>query len=177
MDICDSDNEKVIDLKPELGCEISNTYEVKPEASLSTSNNTEYLMVQDSNIKTEMIKQSVVEPQDAINEMQIKHEVNSDSDIEVDLAYKIIDTFNVCELKTFKQECEKISLHTDTLLPIQRANNKPTSLKVELDTITDLDYEMTSDLNVLGKNVHYDDLSLEDGVNKKPVHSMQSKGM
>ena len=167
--MCDGDynDKKVINIEPEVYCEIYNNPDilVKTETSDSTSDN---------------IKQSVDQPQNTIDEVQIKHEVDSDSDIEVDLAYRVIDTFNVGDVKMFKQEGEKISSYTETSLKIDFQNyHKHTQSKVEVD------YEIANDLKVSDKeeivivkgNVDCENLTSKDDVNKKPVHQLQSKGM
>ena len=105
--IGDSQDNKVID-KLKLCCEICSNHNIsiKCEDSNSKSNNTEDLHLKDDSddIKTEYIKPSGDPPQNETDAFQIKPEVNGDSDIEVDLAYRIIDTFNICKVKTFKQE-------------------------------------------------------------------------
>ena len=68
----------------------------------------------DSDDKTYNIRSSGDDPPNIIGDAKIKQEVDSDSDIEVDLAYRVIDTFDVREGKSFKQEDDNISLDTDT---------------------------------------------------------------
>ena len=137
MGICHLDDKQVIDMKLELCCDICNNpkVSVKCETSEPSSND---LRIQDGFddkiiCKTDTINLSDDHPQNAIDELQIKHEVNSDPDIEVDLAYRIIDTFNRCELKMFKREDEKISPDTETLLKVGQTDIKQTQLKVEVD--------------------------------------------
>ena len=71
------------------------------------------------NIKIDTIMLSEDQPQNSIHELQIKHKVNTDSDIEVDLAYMIIDTFNSFEVKMFKQEDDRSSPDTEQLLNVR----------------------------------------------------------
>ena len=106
MGVGDSEENRVNDIKQELCCEIYNTpgISIKSEAGNSTCNNTEDLCLKDDYDDNINIDQSGDQPQNSIDVVQIKHELNGDSDIEVDCAYRIIDTLNVCEIKTFKQE-------------------------------------------------------------------------
>ena len=169
-----SDDKKTIDIKLEPCCKICNNPKVpiKPKASGSTSNKPEYLSHQDgasdeTNTKTDGIMQPDNQAQNGINGIKIKHEIDSNSDI-------------VCQVKTFKREGEQILSDTKTLLNIDQ-----TQIKVEVDNEIDLDYHMTNNVNVCDKentalrkeNVDYDNLNLEDAVNKQPVHQLQSKGM
>ena len=185
MGIGDYGDKKAIDIKLELCCEVSNNSNVslKPEASVSTCNKTGYLRQHDgsedeTNTKTDNIIQADIKLQNANNKMQIKHELVSDSDIEVDFAYRIIDTFNICEVKTFKREGEQILPDTKTL------KIDSTQIKVEVDNQSDLDYHMTNKVNVCSnektaprkENVDYDNRNLNDDVNKHVRH-LQSKGM
>ena len=187
-----SDDKKEIDIKQELFCEKCNNpnISVKPEANDSTGNNTEYSRLQDvsndkTNIKTDTIKQSEDQPQNSIDEVQIKREINSDSDIEVDLAYSIIDTFNACEVKIFKREDGTISPDSEKLSKVRQTNNNKIQLNEEDDNKTDFNYVITNNLNVCDKekiafikeNVDYDGINIEDDVNKKTDHQRQSKGM
>ena len=173
------------DFKLEPCCEICNPpkISIKLEPNRFTSDKPEYLRHMDgsddkSSINTDIIMQSDNLAQNLSHEMQIK-EVDNDSDVVVDLAYKIIDTSNVCELKIFKREGEKIVPDTKPLFKIDQ-----TQLIVEVDNKIDLGYEMTDNLNVCDKekmalkkeSVDYDNLILEDDVNKQPVQ-LQSKGM
>ena len=182
MSIIDSDDKQIIDIKQELFCEKCNNpkISVRPEANDSTSNDTEYSRLQDvsndkTNIKTDTIKQSEDQHQNSNHELQIKHEVNNDSDIGVDFAYRIIDTFTACEVKMFKREDDKSSPDTETLLKVKQTNKRQIQLKLEVDNKTDLNYDMANNLNVCDKekiafmkeNVDYDDLNIEDNVNKK----------
>ena len=182
MGIGDSDDKHKLEL-----CNNPNV-SVKREASDSSSDDLEDLRIQDGfddkiYIKTDTINPSEDQRQISINELQIKHEVNSDPDIEVDLAYRIIDTFNPCEVKMFKREDEKISLDTKTLLKVGQTNIKQPQLKVDVDKKTD--YEIINNLNVsenekiefVKENMDYDNLNLEDDVNQNPVHQLQIKGM
>ena len=172
MSICDSDDKKVIDIKPEVCCEICNNsnIQVKPEVGDTTSNAEEDLRLQNCSDDKTNIVQSGDQPQNVTGEVQIK-QVDSDSDIEVDLAYRIIDTFNVCDVKTFKQENETISSDTKTSSEIGLQNDhNQTDLKVEADSNTaiveNLDYKISNDLN----GSEYDE-------NKNPVYQLHSKGM
>ena len=173
------------DIKLEPCCEICNPpkISIKLEANRFTGNKPEYLRHMDgsddkSGIKTDITMQSDNQAQNLSNEMQIK-EVDNDSDFDVDLAYKIIDTSNVCEVNAFKREGEKILPDTKPLLKIDQ-----TQLRVEVDNTIDSSYKMTNTLNVCDKektalkkeNVDYDNLILEDDVNKQHVQ-LQSKGM
>ena len=186
MGIGDLDDKQAVDIKLELCCDICNnpSVSVKREASDSSSNDTEDLRIKDGfddniNIKTYTINPSVDQHQNEINELHIKHEVNSDPDIEVDLAYRIIDTFNPSDI--FKREDEKFSPDNKTLLKVGQTNINQLQLKVDKKT----DYVMTNNLNVCEKekipfvkeNVDYDNLNLEDDVSKNLVHQLQSKGM
>ena len=101
-----------------------------------------------TNIKTLNMRQTDDQPHNVIDEVQIKQELHSDSDIEVGLAYRIIDTFDVSEVRTFKQESEQLSPDTETSLKIGQTNNKQTQLKVEMDNKSNLDCEMMDTLNV-----------------------------
>ena len=131
----------------------------------------------ETNTKTDAIMQ----PDNQVkNGIKIKHEIDSNSDIEVDLAYRIIDTFNVCQVKSFKQEDEKILPDTNALLIIDQ-----THTKVEVDKQIGLDVGISSNVNVCDKektamrteNVDYDNLNLEDDMNKQHFHKLQIKGM
>ena len=183
MGSCDSDDQKVNKL--ELCCEVSNNPKVliTPEVG-----DTEDLKLQGgaddkSNITTDKFKQSWDQHQTANDEVQIKQEVDSDSDTEMDSAYRIIGTFNVCEVKTFKREDEMISPDTETSLRIGPKNDI-NQAEVEVDNKANLDYALTNKLNVCAKdnitfikeNVHYNSLNSKDGVNKNNVHQSQSKG-
>ena len=189
MGISDPDDEKVVDVKLEPCCEIHNNPKtpVTPEACFSTSNKPEYVShhigSDDTHIKTYNIKQSEDQFHNATNEVHIKQELNSDSDIEVGLAYRIIDTVNVCEVNTFKQEYEKMSSDTVTSLKIGQINIEETQLKVEVDNKRDLRYEKTNNLNVcnnakiafIKENVEYDNINLEDDVSKR-INQQWRKG-
>ena len=168
-----SDDKKEIDIKLELCCIICNnsTVSVKPEAADSTSNNADYLRQQDDsndkcNIKIDTIKQSEDQPQNSINEVPIKLEVNSDSDIEVDLTYRIIDTFNACEVKIFKREDEKISPDSEKLLKIIIEN------KIQLNGEEDKEK-----IAFMKEHADCDGINIEDDVNKKNDNQRHSKGM
>ena len=176
MGIGDLDDKQAIDIKLELCCD-NPSVSVKREASDSSSNDTEDLSIRDGfddniNIKTYTINPSGDQHQNAINELHIKHEVNSDPDIEVDLAYRIIDTFNPSDI--IKREDEKFSPDNKTLLKVGQTNINQLQLKVEVDKKTD--YVMSNNLNVC-ENVDYDNLNLEDDVSKHLVQQLQSKGM
>ena len=185
MGIGDYGDKKAIGIKLELCCEVSNNSNVslKPEASVSKCNKTDYLRQPDgsedeTNTKTDNIIQPDIQPQNENNKMQIKNELVSDSDIEVGLAYRIIDTFNICEVKTFKREGEQILPDTKPL------KIDSTQIKVEVDNQLDLDYHMTNKVNVCSsvktslrkEHVDYDNQNLTDDVNKHVCH-LQSKGM
>ena len=165
---------------------------MQPEVMGSTIHNAEHFILQDSpdyktNITTDVIKQSVDQTQNIIDVVQVKHEIDSDSDIEVDLAYRIIDTFNVCEVESFKQEVESISSDTETSLKIELQNDeKQTQIKVEVDNkkdiLEDLDYREHNNLNVCDNNIvimneNEDCMNIEDDMNKTSVHRLQIKGM
>ena len=145
----------------------------------------EYVSHQDGSYDKSNVKQPGDQSQNTIDVVQIKQEVHSNSDIEVDVAYGTIDTFNPCEVKTFNQEDEKISPDTKTPLKIGQTNNEHTQLKVEVDTNTDIDSEMTNSLNVCDKqqnasirdHVDYDTLTREDQVHKRPVYQLHTRGM
>ena len=185
MDIGDSDDKKAIDIKLEPCCKKCNNTKISimPEAGSSTRNTPEFFNHQDgssdeTNIKPDDIIQSDNHAQNIINGIKINHEIDSNSDIEVDFAYRIIDTFNVCEVKTFKREGE----NTKTLLKIDQ-----TQIKVEVGNQIDLDYHnnMTNNVNVCDKeknvmrkeNVDYDNLNSEDDMNKQHFPQLQIKGM
>ena len=167
-----SDDKSRLDIKLEPCCEMCNPSKISINPSRSGSDDKVC-------IKTDTI-QSDNQAQNFANEMHIKIEVDNDSDVEVDLVYKIIDTSNFCEVETFKREDEKILPDTKPLLKINE-----TQLRVEVDNKIDLGYDLTNQLNVCDKeetalknvNVDYDNLNLEDYVNKQPVHQLQSKGM
>ena len=170
-----SDDKKEIDIKLELCCIICNnsTVSVKPEAADSTSNNADDLRQQDDsndkcNIKIDTIKQSEDQPQNSINEVPIKREVNIDSDIEVDLTYRIIDTFNACEIKIFIREDEKISPDSEKLLKIRQTNNNKIQLNGEEDK---------EKIAFMKEQVDCDGINIEDDVNKKNDNQRHSKGM
>ena len=189
------DDEKVIGIKLEsCSSEISNNSRIamQPEVMASLINNSDNLMLQGgsdykTNITTDNVKQSVDQTQNIIDVVQVKHEIDSDSDIEVDLAYRIIDTFNVCEVESFKQEGESISSDTETSLKIELPNDeKQTQIKVEgdnnTDILKDLDYREDNNLNACEKkivimNENEDYINIEDDVNKTPVQRLQIKGM
>ena len=188
IDIDNSDDQKVKNIKLESCCEICiNNVSLQPEASDYTDNTEEHLRLQDGaddqiNIKTDNITQSANQPQNTFDEMQIKHDTDCDSDIEVDLAYRIIDTFNMCEIKTFKTEDEKILPDNEMPLNMEQTNNKPSQLNVEVDKKTNFLYEMTNICNMkkiahIKDNVDYENLNVDDDENKKHVHQLQNKGM
>ena len=172
--IGDLDDKKVIDNKLEL---CSTTYNnskilIKREASDHTSDDTEDLTLQDDSDNKTNIMQSGVQPQYAIDEVQIKHEVDSDSDVEVDLAYSIIDTFNVCEVKSFKREIENISPDSETSFN--------TELQNETAIVGYLDSKVNTNFSVSGKGKYgliHEHMNLEDDVKKTLVHQLQNKGM
>ena len=129
MGIGDFDPKKVIDIKLESCCDIL----VNPVANNSTSTYTEDLLIEagsddKTNFKTNNIKYSGDQPPNAIDEVQIKQEVDDDS-VEVDFSYKIIDTFNSCEVQTFKPKEEKILPANETSFNIGQANNKQIQIK------------------------------------------------
>ena len=189
MGICDSDDKKVIDvIKLEPCC--NNHVSMKPEANNYTSNTGEHLRLQDgsdhqTNIKTDNIKQSWDQPQHTIDEVQIKHGMDRDSEIEVDLSFRIIDTYNICEVHPYNIDDENILSDTKTAFNIGQTDNKQAQLKVEVDNKTDLICEMTNTLNVcniekntcIKENVDYENLNVDDDVNKKSVQHLQNKGM
>ena len=169
---------KVLEIKLELCSKTCNNpkISIKPKAMDATSNNS----------TTHTIKQSGDQPQNTIDGVQIKHEIDSDSDIEVDLAYRIIDTFNVCEIKSFKREGESSLPETSLEIELQNDHRK-TQFKVEVDTTTDIaeDLYYKEDIHLNAgdkeKNVFVtedvDYVNIEDVVNKTPVHQLQNKGM
>ena len=180
MGIGNSEDTKVNGIKHDLCCEIGNHHKIsiKSEARDSPSNNAEDLRLKDDSDDNLSINQSGDQPQNVNDDVQIKHEVNGDSDIEVDLAYRIIDTFNVCEVKTFNQEDEQISPDT-TLFKIGLQNNqKQTQLKVEVDNKAYMDNNIDtfsfdkSKIACIKENVDYENQNSEDDVNK-----LHSKGM
>ena len=149
MGIGDFDPKKVIDIKSESCCDIL----VNPEANNSTSTNADdFLLEAGSNDKTDFItsnmKYSGDQPPNAIDEVQIKQEVDDDS-VKVDFSYKIIDTFNSCEVQNFKPKEEKILPYTGTSLNIGQANNK--QIQLNMDNKTDCKCEMTNAVNVCHK--------------------------
>ena len=192
MGMGDTVDKEVIDIKQELCYETCNNSKtaIPPEAMYATISNTEHLRLHDgSNFKTN-INQSEDQPQNLMDEVHIKHEINSDSDIEVGLAYRIVDTFNFCEGKSFKREGELISTDTETPFKIGLQNDhNQTQLRFEVDNKTDivddLDYKENNNLNAIasdkGKititNENEDYMNIEHDVNKMPVHNLQSKGM
>ena len=181
MGICDSDDKKVIKLDICYNPKISN----KPEASESTIHNKEGFKMHNGFI-ADNIKQSWDQHETAIDDVQIKTEVDSNSDIEVDLAYRIIDTFNVCEVKTFKREDEMVSPETETSLKIgPQYDHNEAQVKAEVDNKANLDYALTYDLNICAKdklafikeNVDYENMNAVYDVNKRPVNLLEGKGM
>ena len=169
------DDKKKFDIKLELCCEICNNPNgsVKPEAGDSTSSNADDLRQHDDsndkcNIKIDTIKQSEDQPQNSINEVPIKREVNSDSDIEVDLTYRIIDTFNACEVKIFKREDENISPDSEKLLKVRQPNNNKIQLNGEEDK---------EKIAFIKEHVDCDGINIEDDVNKENDDQRNSKGM
>ena len=87
-----------------------------------------------------------------------------DSDIKVELAYEIIDTFNVFEENTFTQEGGQSS--RDTSLNIRHQNDQSqTPIKVEVDNQTEKDY------------LDYETLNLERDLNTNITQPLQRKGM
>ena len=181
MGICDSDDKTVIKLDICYNPKISS----KPEASESTIHNKEGFNMQNGFV-ADNIKQSWDQHETAIDDVQIKPEDDSDSDIEVDLAYRIIDTFNVCEVKTFKQEDEIISPDTETSLKIGSQNDhNEAQVKAEVENKANVDYALTYDLNICSKdklafikeNVDYESMNSKYDVNKRPVNLLQDKGM
>ena len=155
------DDEKVIGIKLEL-CS-SETYNnsriaMQPEVTDSTIHNSD--SDSKTNITRDTIMQSEDQTQNIIDVVQIKHEIDSDSDIEVDLAYRIIDTFNDCEGESFKHEVEGISPDTKTSLKKEfQYDHVQTQIKVEVDNNTDLledlDYKEDIDLNSCDKKNHH----------------------
>ena len=181
MGICDSDDKTVIKLDICYNPKISR----KPEASESTIHNKEGFKMQNGFV-ADNIKQLWDQHETAIDDVQIKPEVDSDSDIEVDLAYRIIDTFDVCEVKTFKQEDEIISPDTETSLKIGSQNDhNEAQVKAEVENKANVDYALTYDLNICSKvklafikeNVDYERMNTKYDVNKRPVNLLQDKGM
>ena len=175
LGICDSDDKKVIDIKLEQCYDICNTtVSMKTEAIDSTSNTREHVILQ-TNI-------NIKQPQKTIDEVQIKHGMDHDSDIEVDLAYRIIDTYNICEVHPFQIDTKTILPDTKPALSIGQPNNKQAQLKVEVDNKTDFLYEMTNVCSMekiafIKENVDYENLTVDDDVDKKPVPQLQKKGM
>ena len=119
------DDKKVTDIKLEICCGIHNTSRISiaPEAIDFINNSTECVSLKyDSddkiNIETDVKKQLCNMSQSEIDDVKIKQQVDSDSDVEVDLAYRVIDTFNKYEVKTFKQDDEEISTDCETSLKI-----------------------------------------------------------
>ena len=163
----DSDYKKgVNNMEPEVYSEIYNNPDiiVKTETSDSTSDN---LMQSDQS-------------QIAMDEVLIKHEVDSDSDIEVDLAYRIIDTFNVGDVKTFKREGEQISSYTETSMKLEFQNyHKHTQSKVEMDyeTANDLKVSDKKEIVIIKGNVDCENSTSKDDMKKTTAHQLQSKGM
>ena len=168
---------KVIEIKLELCYKTCNNPKIpmKPKAMDATINKS----------TTHTIKQSGDQPQNTIDGVQIKHEIDSDSDIEVDLAYRIIDTFNVCEVKSFKREGESSLPETSSKIELQNEHMK-TQFKVEVDTTTDiaedLYYKEDNNLNAGDKKKSVfvtedmDYVNIKD-VNTTPVLQLQNKGM
>ena len=192
----DFDDERVIDVAPN-SCNIQKI-SVNPESCNYVNNYTKYCDLQDD-IDEAGIKRpdnsntSGYQPHNANNEVQIKHEVVSDSDIEVDLAYRVIDTFNVYKENTFKVEGENTPQNTESSLKIkQEYDHTQTTIKVEVDNQTDietgmdrLDYMMNNksvarskeDISLEKESVDYETLNLEDDWNKNIAEQLQSKGM
>ena len=143
-------------------------------------------MLQLTIVQHTLLSSQGINLKNTIDGVQIKHEIDSDSDIEVDLAYKIIDTFNVCEVKSFKREGESSLPETSPKIELQNDHRK-TQFKVKVDTTTDiaedLYYKEDNHLNAgdQGKNVFVtedvDYVNIEDVVNNTPVHQLQNKGM
>ena len=171
------DNKKVIDIAPEL-CNI-------PTISINPGIKMDYLDLQDgtdgrAGIKPDNCNPSGYQPQNAIDEVQIKHEVYSDSDIKVDSAYSIIDTYNV-----YEEERENISQNTEKALKIRHQNDHTqTPIKVEVDNHSDkemdLDYTMNNSSIACRKNdisVGKDTVNLKDELNQNSSQQLQSKGM
>ena len=193
MGICGSDREKEIHIDSGVFCEMYNNPNtpVNPEAGDSTSNITAYLTVQDNTDDKTNIKQSGDQPQNAIDQVKIKHEVDSDLDIDVDLTYRILDTFNVCEVKTFKREGEKNSPDTKTSLKLGLQTDHTQTQLVEVDnniaTKADLHDKISNNLSTydteklafikeIDCEVDSETINLEDEVNEKTVRLLQSKG-
>ena len=188
--ISDFDDKKVIDIAPE-SCDISKI-SIHPKACDCVRNHIKSLDLQDgtddkASIKPDTCNILGYQPQNASNEV---HEVYSDLDIEVDLAYRIIDTFKVCEDVTFKQESENISQNTETSLKIRHQNDHTqTPIKVEVDNQTfietDLDYTINNTPIACSKKyiplendyVDYDTVNLKDDLTKNIAQQLQSKGM
>ena len=178
MCIGETDDTKVIEIKLGLCSKTCNDPKIpiKPEAMDATITNS----------TTDTITQSGDQPQNAFDRVQIKHEIDSDSDIEVDLAYSIIDTFNVCEVKSFKREGASSLPETSPKVKLQNDHRK-TQFKVEVDNKTaiteDLYCEEDNHWNAgdKEKNVFVtedvDYVNIEDVVNKTPVYQLQNKGM
>ena len=189
------DDEKVIGIKLELcSSETSNNSRIamQSEVTDSTIHDSDNLMLQDdsdykTNITTDTIMQSGDQTQDIIDVVQVKHEIDSDSDIEVDLAYRIIDTFNDCEAESFKQEGESISPDSETSLKNEVPyDHMQTQIKVEVDNNTDLleDLDDKEDINlnacdnkIVIVNENEDYMNIEDEMNKTHDHPLEIKGM
>ena len=153
MGICDSADKKVVDIiKLEPCYEMcNNRLSMKPESKDYTRNTGEHLMLQDdfdnqTNIKTDNL-QLGDQPHNTIDQVKIQPGMDRDSDI--DLAYRIIDTYNICEAHPFKIDNENILPDTEMSLSIGQPNNIQAQLKVEVDYKTDFLCETTNTLNVL----------------------------
>ena len=181
----DFDYKKVIDIAPE-SCNI-------PKISVDPVNiKADYLDLQvytDDKAAAYKCNPSGYQPQNTIDAVQIKHEVHSDSDVEVDLAYRIIDTFNTYEENKFKQEDENMSQNTEKSLKIRHLNDHTsTHIKVEVDDQTDietdLDYTMNTsivcnkkDISLDKDYVNYDNIKFKNDLNTNIAEQQQSKGM
>ena len=142
------DDKKGIDIKLKLCCEICHTptISIKPEASNSTSNNTEYIKLHDGSDDKSTIKLSRDQRQTTNDKVQLKQEVDSDSDTEVDLAYRIIDNFHAGNVKTIKRESENVLPNDEISLTrgFQNYHNNSSEVNNKADIEKDLDYEIQS---------------------------------
>ena len=126
------------------------------------------------NIETDVKKQLCNMSQSEIDDVKIKQQVDSDSDVEVDLAYRVIDTFNKYEVKTFKQDDEEISTDCETSLKLGlQYGHTETRLKLEMDktaTEGDLDNKILNhfdnkEITFLKENVEYENLNFDNNNN------------
>ena len=181
---CDNfDDKKVIDIAPE-SCNIPKI-SLNPEDCDCVNNNKTYLDLQDNTDD-----KAEYQPQNAMDDIQIEHKVYCDSYNGGDFAYRIIDTFNVYEEDSVKQEGQNIPQNTEKSLKIRHQNDHTqTQIKVEVDNQVDIESDLVytknnqliacskKDISLEKYDVDYNTVHLKDDLNKNIDEQLQNKGM